>query len=101
MKQYWTYILTNRNNRVLYIGVTNNLHRRIAEHKNGTTEGFTKKYKLNKLVWLQEFSSPIDAIASEKMIKGWLRSKKEDLINATNPRWDDLAKDLDSSLRSE
>ena len=97
MKSYWTYILTNSTNKVLYIGVTNNLHRRIAEHKSCTIDGFTKKYQLKKLVWFQEFSSPVDAIACEKMVRGWLRSKKEELINKMNPGWNDLAEDIDSS----
>jgi len=90
-------MLTNSTNKVLYTGVTNNMSRRIAEHKSKSIDGFTKKYNLTKLVWFQEFSNPTDAIASEKIIKGWLRSKKMNLINRINPEWKELASDLDSS----
>lgn len=91
MKSYFVYILTNISNRVLYVGVTNNLERRIYEHKNKIIEGFTKKYNLTKLVYIECFNNTEDAIAAEKKIKGWLRIKKIKLIESKNPEWKDLS----------
>ena len=91
MKYYYVYILTNKSNNVLYTGVTNNLIRRVYEHKNKLIEGFTKKYNVDKLVYFEDFSKPADAIAAEKKIKGWLRSKKVKLIESKNPAWNDLS----------
>ncbi|MBU2037065.1 GIY-YIG nuclease family protein [Patescibacteria group bacterium] len=91
-KQYFTYIATNFKNTVLYTGVTNSLNRRMYEHKNGLVEGFTKKYKINKLVFYEIFSNPADAIRAEKKIKGWTRQKKIDLIKSKNPDFKDLSK---------
>ena len=89
--QYYVYILTNKNNTVLYTGVTNNLERRLYEHKNKLIDGFTKKYNINKLV-LHEITNDINsAIAREKQIKGWLRIKKIKLIEMMNPNWEDLS----------
>jgi len=88
---YTTYILTNKSNSVLYTGVTNNLDRRIYEHKNKLIPGFTQKYNLNKLVWLESFRNITDAISAEKKIKGWVRKKKIELIETTNPDWSDLS----------
>lgn len=76
---------------MLYVGVTNNLQRRVEEHKQKLIPGYTEKYNLNKLVYYQEFSDINDAIAAEKKIKGWLRSKKDKLIAEFNPSWDDLS----------
>ncbi len=90
MKNYYTYIATNYTNSVLYTGITNNLHRRIYEHKESLVEGFTKKYKLNKLVFCEVFNNPEDAIRAEKKIKGWTRKKKVDLIKSKNPEFRDL-----------
>ncbi len=90
MKNYYTYIATNYTNSVLYTGVTNNLYRRIYEHKNGLVDGFTKKYKINKVVFYEVFSNPEDAIRAEKKIKGWIRKKKEELIKSKNPEFKDL-----------
>lgn len=90
MKHYFVYILTNRNNNVLYTGVTNNLLRRVYEHKNKLIDGFTKKYNLTKMVYAEEFTDISDAIAAEKRIKGWLREKKIKLIESINPQWQDL-----------
>jgi putative endonuclease len=90
MKQFWVYILTNKINTVLYIGITNDLERRISEHKQKLIDGFTKKYNITKLVYLEEFSNPTDAIAAEKRIKGWKRWKKVALIQSKNPLWKDL-----------
>ena len=82
----------NKNNSVIYTGVTNNLNRRIYEHKNKLIVGFSSKYNLNKLVYYVETSDVKEAIAYEKKIKGWTRAKKETLINENNPAWDDLSK---------
>ena len=88
---YCVYILTNKRNTVLYTGVTNDLHRRIWEHKEKQVNGFTKKYNITKLVYLEETDEIEAAIVREKQIKGWLRRKKLDLIESSNPRWDDLS----------
>ena len=88
------YILTNFTNKVLYIGVTNDLHRRLYEHKNGIIEGFTKKYHVHKLVYYETTDDINAAIHREKKLKGLLRSKKIDLIVSKNPLWNDLGKDL-------
>lgn len=90
MKNYCIYILTNKNNTVLYVGVTNNLTRRIWEHKSKLIEGFTKKYNIDKLVYFESFDNPRDAIKREKQLKAGSRKKKIDLINEINPEWKDL-----------
>jgi putative endonuclease len=90
MKNYYVYILTNEA-RTLYIGVTNDLERRLYEHKNKLIEGFTKKYNLTKLVYYETTTDIRDAIAREKQLKGWLRIKKITLIEESNPGWDDLS----------
>jgi len=90
MKHYYVYILTNKTNRVLYIGITNNLVRRVWEHKEKLVPGFTAKYNVTKLVYYEVFNSPEEAIAREKQLKGWLRRKKIELINRFNPEWRDL-----------
>ena len=99
-KSYYVYIATNFHNTVLYTGITNNLERRMYEHSNKITHGFTSKYNVNKLVWYEEFSSPEEAIAAEKRIKGWRREKKIILIKKSNPNFVDHIKQ-DSSLCSE
>jgi len=91
---YYVYILTNKYNKVLYIGVTNNLKRRIYEHKEKIIDGFTKAYNCNKLVWFQETNSIEEAIRQEKRMKKWKREFKENLINELNPDWDDLYEQL-------
>lgn len=91
MKSYFIYILTTKNNKMLYVGVTNNLQRRIFEHKQKLISGYTAKYNLNKLVYYQEFSDINEAIAAEKKIKGWLRIKKDQLISRFNAYWSDLS----------
>jgi putative endonuclease len=90
-RSYWVYILTNRVNGTLYIGVTNSLERRMWEHKNGKNDGFTKRYGLNRLVYFEEFRDVTNAIARESQLKGWLRRRKIALIEAENPGWDDLS----------
>lgn len=89
--QYYVYIMTNKSNTVLYTGVTNNLERRVYEHKNKLTDGFTKKYNINKLVFFETTNDIKSAIAREKQIKGWLRIKKIKLIETANPEWKDLS----------
>ena len=89
--QYWVYIMSNKARSVLYIGVTNNLERRLYEHKNKLTEGFTKKYNLNKLVYFEETTDVKSALEREKQLKGWKREKKNILINSLNPDWNDLS----------
>ena len=85
-------MLTNEYNNVLYVGVTNNLERRVYEHQSGLFEGFTEKYNVHKLVWFESCHDVKDAIAREKQLKGWVRSKKEALIRQMNPEWKDLSK---------
>ncbi len=87
---YYVYILSNWNNKVLYIGVTNNLERRMYEHKNNVMKGFTEKYNVNKLVYYEETNSIEEAITREKQIKRWTRKKKNRLIEIINKEWVDL-----------
>ena len=96
MNYYYIYIITNKRHTVLYTGVTNNLIRRIWEHKNkiGDVSSFTKKYNVNKLVFYEQGYSILDAINREKQIKSWSRTKKEDLINSLNSEWKDLYIDM-------
>ncbi|MEG1639663.1 MAG: GIY-YIG nuclease family protein [Ruthenibacterium sp.] len=88
---YYVYILTNWNNKVLYTGVTNNLERRLYEHKNKLVDGFTKKYNVYKLVYFDCTTDVNAAIAREKQIKGWTRIKKNALIEQMNADWHDLS----------
>ena len=100
---FYVYILSSKSRRI-YIGVTNNLERHVWEHKNKLTDGFTKKYKIDRLVYFEQTDDVISAISREKQIKGWLKSKKINLIESTNPTWEDLSESwhkADSSLRSE
>jgi len=90
MKQYCVYILTNKTNKVLYIGVTGNLPKRIYEHKNKSVEGFTKKYNLDKLVYFEQTSDVQSALRREKQLKNWRREWKIELVNKNNPNWKDL-----------
>jgi len=88
---YYVYIMTNKTNKVLYIGVTNNLERRCYEHKQKLIKGFTEKYNINKLVYYEETKDIKEAITREKQLKGWLRQKKIALIESINPTWKDLS----------
>jgi putative endonuclease len=90
MRNYYVYILSNEA-KTLYIGVTNNLERRMYEHKNKLITGFTKKYNLTKLVYYETTDDIWNAIYREKQLKGWLRIKKILLIEENNPGWDDLS----------
>jgi len=87
------YIMANIS-RNLYVGMTNDLTRRVQQHKEGVIPGYTKRYKIRKLVYYATFSNPRDAIAAEKKVKGWLRAKKIALIESENPSWRDLARDV-------
>ncbi len=91
--QYYLYILTNKKNGVLYIGVTNNLERRMFEHKNKLVKGFSYRYNLDKLVYLEVYQYVEDAIKREKNMKKWKREWKINLIVEDNPNWEDLSKD--------
>ncbi len=104
MSDYYVYIMTN-NSGTLYVGVTNNLERRVYEHKQGVHSGFTKRYKLMRLVYYESTPDVREAIQREKEIKGWVRRKKITLIALMNPYWKDLselwiAEGRDPSLRS-
>ena len=90
MGQYYVYIMTNRSD-TLYTGVTNDLQRRVYEHRQKLVDGFTKKYNLNALVYYEATDDVRSAIAREKQIKGWLRAKKVALIESMNPQWRDLS----------
>ena len=90
MKQYYVYIMTNKS-RTLYTGVTNNLERRVYEHKQKLIPGFTNKYNISRLVFFEATQDIRAAIEREKQIKGWLRSKKIALIESVNPQWEDLS----------
>ena len=87
---YYVYILTNKTNNVMYIGMTNNLARRLYEHRHELIDGFTKKYHLHKIVYYEEFQDVKLAIKREKILKSLLRSKKNKLVESKNPNWDDL-----------
>ena len=93
MKSYWVYIMTNKS-RTLYIGVTNDLARRVYEHKHKLVEGFTSRYNLDRLIYTEETKDVRAAIAREKQLKGWTRAKKIGLIDAVNPQWRNLAAEL-------
>jgi putative endonuclease len=89
-KQYYVYIMTN-SSKTLYTGITNNIIRRVYEHKNKLNKGFTQKYNINLLVYYEIHNDVNEAIIREKIIKGWLRSKKIELIESFNPQWLDLS----------
>ena len=93
-RQYCVYIMTNAHNAVLYTGVTNDLARRVYEHKNGLGSAFVRKYNVHKLVYYEQGSDIHAAIAREKQLKGGSRKKKIDLINNMNPEWKDLYEEI-------
>ncbi|MFD2261733.1 GIY-YIG nuclease family protein [Lacibacterium aquatile] len=86
----WVYIVTNQRDGTLYVGVTNNLPRRIWEHREAVVEGFTKQYRLKQLVWFEQHDDIAEAIRLEKRLKKWPRQWKINLIEAENPDWEDL-----------
>ena len=87
---YFVYILTNDRGNVMYIGVTNNILRRVNEHKNGVCDGFTKRYHVHKLVYYEHYQDAHYAIAREKELKGWTRTKKNALVSSANPDWHEI-----------
>ena len=89
-KDYYVYVLTNENNNVMYIGITNDLKRRVYAHKSNTIEGFTKKYHVHKLVYYEITTDVNSAIAREKQLKKWKRAKKNALVETLNPKWKEL-----------
>ena len=90
---YYVCIATNSLSTVLYVGVTNALDRRMYQHKHKLTPGFTSRYNVNKLVYFEETTDVREAIAREKILKGWRRARKVDLVNTLNPGWRDLSAD--------
>ena len=93
-RHYYVYILTNKRNTVLYTGITNDLQRRVYEHKDKLGNGFTKRYNVSKLVYYEIFDDPENAIAREKQIKAGPRRKKVELVNSLNQEWADLYEGL-------
>jgi len=90
-KSFYVYLLTNTRNNVLYVGMTNNLERRIAEHRMKVdADSFASRYNLWKVVYMEETSEPMCAIQREKEIKGWVRCRKDELVNLVNPEWKNL-----------
>ena len=90
-RNYYVYLLTNWNDKVMYVGVTSNLERRLYEHKNKLVKGFTEKYNIHKLVYYEETPDIKVALSREKEIKKWRREKKNSLVIAVNPEWKDLS----------
>jgi putative endonuclease len=92
--KYYVYILASQRNGTIYIGMTNNLRRRVDEHKQGLIPGFTQKYKIHLLVYFEEYDDPRDAIARETQLKWWRRNWKLELIESLNPTWRDITIEL-------
>ena len=90
MRRYYVYIMAS-SSRILYVGITNDIRRRVWEHKNDVNPGFTSKYRIHRLVYFESFKYVGNAIAREKRLKGWLREKKVALIRSANPTWEDLS----------
>ena len=91
INQYWIYMMCNAHNDVLYIGITNDLYRRVLEHKSGAISGFTEKYNCHKLVYYEEFNRVEEALSREKQLKNWKREWKNELVIQMNPDWNDLS----------
>lgn len=99
-RYYFMYMMSNRS-KTIYTGITNGLRKRVFQHKLGVNEGFTQKYKVDRLVYYETFVNVLNAIAREKQIKGWLRIKKIELIVSVNPTWSDLSRKLFPDLEEE
>jgi len=99
-KLYYVYIMASSTG-TLYVGVTNNIYQRVHQHQEGLVDGFTKKYAVNRLVYFEVFHYIGNAIAREKEIKSWRRSKKVGLIESLNPSWRDLSKDFGKEFKPE
>jgi putative endonuclease len=95
-RRYFVYIMTSSSLSTMYIGVTNDVGRRVFEHRNGMGSEFAKKYRVPKLVYVEEFEDPNQAITREKQLKGWKRIRKNELVRAANPNWDDMMPDQSS-----
>ncbi|MDP3025268.1 MAG: excinuclease ABC subunit C [candidate division Zixibacteria bacterium RBG_16_43_9] len=93
-RQYYVYLMTNKNNTVIYTGVTSDLKKRVYEHRLKFVKGFTKRYNIEKLIYYEIFDDPYNAISREKQIKAGSRQKKINLINAMNKAWKDLSEEL-------
>lgn len=89
-RRYWVYIMTSSSLSTMYIGVTNDLGRRVLEHRLGKGSEFVRKYRVTRLVYAEEYENPTEAIAREKQLKGWKRIRKNELVRAANPGWHDL-----------
>ena len=100
VRDYFVYIMTNRSRVVLYVGMTGRLDGRVLDHRSHVVEGFTSKYRLDRLVYYEQFSDPISAITREKEIKGWRRAKKNALVETLNPKWEDLTELLFGDART-
>ncbi len=98
MMTFYVYILTNINKKVLYIGFTDDIIRRIQEHKDKKYEGFTKSYNVNRLVYFEKHSTADEAMRREKQLKKWNRNWKNNLINKLNPEWKDLSENTNKRL---
>jgi putative endonuclease len=94
MSEFFVYILASRYRGTMYVGVTNDLSRRIGEHKSGAVPGFTRRYKVNRLVYCERYGSILEARARERVLKRWRREWKFELIEAQNRDWNDLTNDL-------
>ena len=90
-RRYFVYLMTSSSLSTMYIGITNDIGRRVFEHRNNMGSEFAKKYQVTRLVYVEEFENPNDAIAREKQLKGWKRIRKNELVRAANPTWSDLA----------
>jgi putative endonuclease len=94
MRQYYVYIITNKNNNVLYTGITGDLLERVQQHRSKSIIGFTKRYNVTKLVYFETYDDPVSAILREKQIKGGSRKKKIELVESMNKEWKDLFEEL-------
>lgn len=96
IRDFYVYVMSNRTH-VLYIGVTNDLQRRVLEHQTRAVPGFTSRYHLNRLVYFEHYDDAVTAIAREKQLKGWRRNRKIALVESLNPKWSDLSREWDQA----